>query len=607
MHPTSGTTPSQAFDPSLSVALALHATPGGYALLLGSGMSRTAGIPTGWEVVQDLIRRVATLESAAGVAQGIVDPADWFRDRFGMEPSYSILLRQLARTPTERRELLRSYFEPTPDEREQGLKRPTAAHRAVARLMASGVVRVAITTNFDQLLETAIRDEGIVPAIISTVDAVRGMMPLHLSPATVIKLHGDYLDTRILNTPEELASYPSPLKRLLERVLDEYGLLVVGWSAAWDDALRAAITACPTRRFTTFWAARGPILEEARALIEHRGAQLVAIESADAFFASVEEKVAALKDLDQPHPLSTALAVTTLKQYLPVPKHRIRVHDLLYEEVERVIARVRNAMPTEAPSTWLEVVAVLPKLETVATTITTLMATAAFWSEEQHRGIIVGAIERLANASPSIGQRVGATGTLENLYLFPAQLAWYAAGICATATGSPGEALLADLLLLPHIPIDSGRNYEPPYYSLSAADILEGAGQSFLPGLANRLTPYSDFLFTHLREPLRHVLPDDGRYRASFDRLEYLISLLYAERRRALGGSVWAPVGRLAWTQFESPKSTIIEDITKEVATPGKSWFLIDRGAFASSIRNVEAAAKAVADIMLTIRNRSGR
>ena len=30
-----------------------------YALLIGSGLSRVAGIPTGWEITIDLIRRVA--------------------------------------------------------------------------------------------------------------------------------------------------------------------------------------------------------------------------------------------------------------------------------------------------------------------------------------------------------------------------------------------------------------------------------------------------------------------------------------------------------------------------------------------------------------------
>jgi hypothetical protein len=40
----------------------MHAAPGMYAVLVGSGLSTAAGIPTGWQVVQDLIRRVAVAD-----------------------------------------------------------------------------------------------------------------------------------------------------------------------------------------------------------------------------------------------------------------------------------------------------------------------------------------------------------------------------------------------------------------------------------------------------------------------------------------------------------------------------------------------------------------
>ena len=50
-------------DPALSLALTMHASKGVYALLLGSGVSKTASIPTGWDVVLDLIRKVAKLQA----------------------------------------------------------------------------------------------------------------------------------------------------------------------------------------------------------------------------------------------------------------------------------------------------------------------------------------------------------------------------------------------------------------------------------------------------------------------------------------------------------------------------------------------------------------
>jgi hypothetical protein len=107
------------------------------------------------------------------------------------------------------------------------------------------------------LTETALRQAGVEPTVISSADDAVGSVPLTHAGCVVVKLNGDYLDTRIRNTPAELAAYDPRMNQYLDRVLDEFGLIVLGWSADWDDALRDAIARCPTRRFTTWWAARG--------------------------------------------------------------------------------------------------------------------------------------------------------------------------------------------------------------------------------------------------------------------------------------------------------------------------------------------------------------
>ena len=75
-------------DPALKFALAIHSAPGTHALRLGSGISRAAGIPTGWELVLDLIRMAA----AAAGERASADPADWYRRRFSESPDYARLL-----------------------------------------------------------------------------------------------------------------------------------------------------------------------------------------------------------------------------------------------------------------------------------------------------------------------------------------------------------------------------------------------------------------------------------------------------------------------------------------------------------------------------------
>ena len=41
------------------ISFSIYENRGVYALLVGSGLSRAAEIPTGWEITVDLIRRVA--------------------------------------------------------------------------------------------------------------------------------------------------------------------------------------------------------------------------------------------------------------------------------------------------------------------------------------------------------------------------------------------------------------------------------------------------------------------------------------------------------------------------------------------------------------------
>lgn len=162
-----------------ALALSLHHSPGVHAILVGSGLSLAAGIPTGWEITLDLIRRLAALD---GVTEH-EDWAAWYRSKYNKEPSYSEILDALASTQAERRAILHSYIEPAEGEE---ARKPTKAHHAIAQLVESGAVRVIITTNFDRLIENALREAGIEPTVISGDDAIAGATPLVHAKCTVI-------------------------------------------------------------------------------------------------------------------------------------------------------------------------------------------------------------------------------------------------------------------------------------------------------------------------------------------------------------------------------------------------------------------------------------
>lgn len=286
-------TPTSGVDPRVALATSVEATPGLYAVLVGSGMSTAAGVPTGWEVVEDLIRSIAKAERANDAA--VEDsPVAWWEASRGIAPRYDALVDALAPTEAARRALLRRYFDPTLDG--AGPVQPTDGHNALACLCATGRVRVIITTNFDRLIERALDQAGVVVQVIATPQSVEGMAPLVHTPVTLIKVNGDYATTELRNTPEELSEYPEALQALVGRVIDEYGLLSIGWSADYDIALRHVIERSPTRRYPTYWATlEGHVTEAGRRLVGMRGATEITTTGADEFLVDLADRVDRLR------------------------------------------------------------------------------------------------------------------------------------------------------------------------------------------------------------------------------------------------------------------------------------------------------------------------
>jgi hypothetical protein len=305
--PRSIAAPTLGVDPRVALATAIHASPGVYAVLVGSGMSRAAGISTGWQVVQDLIRNAAVAEGVDLDDLGIT-PEQWWEQGGRSAPRYDTVLPALASTDAARQSLLRGYFDPPPTSGQAAT--PTAAHAALARLCAAGQVRLILTTNFDRLTERALDQAGLSPQVISSTAALTGMTPLTHAPLTVIKLHGDYAMLGLRNTPEELGDYPAEWKALLERVFDEFGLLVTGWSAEYDTALVEALARNVSRRYPIFWTAYGgQLTESARRLIDLRKATVIDITGADEFFVDLGDRLGRLDQIaarrGRPTPLRT--------------------------------------------------------------------------------------------------------------------------------------------------------------------------------------------------------------------------------------------------------------------------------------------------------------
>lgn len=312
-------------DKSLALASSIHHAPGVYAVLLGSGVSRSAGIPTGWGIVGSLCEKLARATGEGPVD----DPIHWYQQKYNIAPLYDDLIEQLAPTLQEQQSLLETYFEPIPTQPETShRKKPTPTHVSIAEMVQRGYIRVILTTNFDRLMEQALDQLNVLYQLAYTSAMLKGLRPYPHHGCTIIKLHGDYRTATMRNVAGDLAEYDKPLNDYLDRVFDDFGLIVAGWSAGWDPALRNAMLRSESRRYSWYWLAHGEINHEAREIILLRDANVININDADNLFIRLSGQVQALGQLAAPPEKSADVAVKMLKNFLSAGKS-IEIHDLV--------------------------------------------------------------------------------------------------------------------------------------------------------------------------------------------------------------------------------------------------------------------------------------
>ena len=544
-------------DPLTQLAFSVYENKGVFALLLGSGLSRAAAIPTGWEITLDLIRRVA-------MAQGIENQPDWaawYREKTGQEPNYSVLLGELAASPSERRSILHSYIEPNDEDREAGRKVPTAAHKAIAALARSGYIRVIITTNFDRLTENALRECGVEPTVVASEDALKGAEPITHSTCYILKLHGDYKDARILNTEDELSGYPEPYNDLLDRILDEYGLIVCGWSGEWDHALRKAILRAASRRYSVYWAMRGSLGVGAQDLVNHRRARVVTITDADSFFQLLQQRVETLEQSRRQNPESIELSVNSAKRFLSKPEYRIQLDELFTQETERVIARIGSqdfAVPVQLdPSVFR---AHVRQYEATTEALACMAGVLGRWGQDSELPLITDVICQLYAYAES--RPIGPV-PFPSIRSYPAVLVFTAYGLGLTraerwstlhalfSTTIPGEY---------HTPV---RVVEGLF--LQSWKGAERDAWNQIEGLERLRAPLGDHLlklYSQWRKAFARLAPD---FELMFERFELLGSLAHLEdydketirkalARHARDAYVPIPFVRIVWNRSNAEK-----------------------------------------------------
>lgn len=525
-------------DEAIPVAYAMHVSPRRYALFLGSGISKPAGLPTGTDVSANMIRRIA--KTRGEKIDGGNEPEkclEWFKDTFGEPANFELLLNKLGIDTENRSEGIQSFFLPSDETGNPVQVNPTKAHSEIAKFVKAGMVSMIITTNYDTLLEEALRNEGVSCDVITSESPLK-QMSIFPDRCRIVKVNGSFSSGgRLKITPKDLESYEPDMEDYLKRIFAEYGIIVCGWSAQFDTGLKKILANLEVRRYPVFWCKKNS--EIPQKLSESLNPIEIEIESADQFFNDLSAVLDRLKVVEERQPLTIPIAVRKITNALQQPRPEILISDILYSETDLVIDELSNSdfIPDDNSSERDVSIQRVEALERKTKPLAAMMATVAYYDNEKLTEQVFDVIqilinppyERISNIPSQFRNR------LYYLQYIPALLVIYATGIAAT------KAMHFNMLEAVFTPRRSP-THDPYLHYVNTRQIL--GHENFFTDLNYSKFGRNGELSTYpcevTKRIIRHLIPGDLRYSEYYDIFEYLFGLAYL-REEKMGVSQEGP------------------------------------------------------------------
>lgn len=515
----------------------VHREPGAYALLLGSGVSRGAGTPSGWDITVKLVEDLAKTR-----APGTVDALQWYAAEYGEEPRYDRVLELLGKGSADRQAMVREFFEPTQEEREKGIKTPGIAHKSIARLVKRGYIHVILTTNFDRLLESALNDAGVTPNVVYGAEGIEGARSYAAEPCTIVKMNGDYQDTRIRNSTAELSTYPANLTSYLSAILDAFGLVICGWSATYDTALARLLKSHPNLRYGTYRLAKEDLSSEALHITDWRKADIISADSADTAFQELADRILLQESGTRTEPFSVDQITAIIRECAGDPAREPRLADTMREESQRVVELMSQSVTNSVELTKETVQATIDKTASAAQPITSAAAYLSYFGSAAQARWTLNAFGRLAQTGLALLEKDPGHG----LVLLPAVLVTFSSLLGALLADKADTA--AKILLSPIVRYDGSPIHWPTRVNeLTVFGAVINA--RLLPqGKVGQLG--AGTIIRDALENMPHVaeLATSGEgFTAAYETAEYAVGLVAQAHIEKEMGSWYVPAGTILW------------------------------------------------------------
>ena len=215
-----------------------------FCFLIGAGASMSSGIPSGADLARKWIQEI---EEDCGKD----DFAKWknkvqiSEDNVG-EFYPQIYEKRFGHIPESGYDCIRHYMEG---------KEPSLGYLILANIMVREKHNVVITTNFDNLLEDAIRTYTKEKPFIAGHEALAGYVPKRSDRPIILKVHRD-LFFHPFSDREHTGTIQKAWEDILDRFLSDYFLIVLGYGGN-DESLMDYFTSLNNRK-QIYWCVYNP-------------------------------------------------------------------------------------------------------------------------------------------------------------------------------------------------------------------------------------------------------------------------------------------------------------------------------------------------------------
>ncbi|PEA56055.1 peptidase C14 caspase catalytic subunit p20 [Bacillus pseudomycoides] len=269
-------------------------------------------------------------------------------------------------------------------------------------------------------------------------------------------------------------------------------------------------------------------------------------------------------------------AVERIKEYLSNPSSKIKLDDMINNELRSVIAKLNDEEAFSNNVSFSNEVFLdrLQKYEEIIHKLALLTSCLTYWGQKEHAPTIKKIITRLGE---SVESKSG-YDVWNKLKWYPIVYLIYCGGMSAIA--NENYELLAKMF---NTKInEQHRDKSMPVFQLAMSNITE-INDAFksIPGHERQYVPRSEYLYKSLQPAIDDLFYIGKSYEVLFDKFEILLGWAFADEYYKIYSRYWGPIGRFGW-KYNYP-SNVYKDILEESNLFKEKWDPIEAGLFNSS------------------------